>query len=89
MRNQQIWQTSSQERRGEQLGTILRPVGFTKSFKKTYTQPPMVVCKMEVQFEYTIAYTFGANSYAQSVLINKIFASELSRKFSKSALLVG
>ncbi len=33
--------------------------------------------------------TFGTDSYAQSVLINNISASELSRKFIKSALLVG
>ncbi len=33
--------------------------------------------------------TFGANLYAQSVLINKISASKLSRKFIKSVLLVG
>ncbi len=33
--------------------------------------------------------TFGADSYAQSVLINKISAAELSRKFIKTALLVG
>ena len=33
--------------------------------------------------------TFGTNLHAQSVLINKISASELSRKFIKSALLVG
>ncbi len=33
--------------------------------------------------------TFGADLYARSVLINKIFASELGRKFVKSALLVG
>ncbi len=33
--------------------------------------------------------TFGADFFAQSVLINKISASELSRKFSKTALLVG
>ncbi len=33
--------------------------------------------------------TLGADSYAQSVLINKISASELSRKFVKAALLVG
>ena len=33
--------------------------------------------------------TFDANSYAPSVLINKISASELSRMFIKSALLVG
>ena len=38
---------------------------------------------------HTSFCTFGANLYAQSVLINKIFASELSRKFIKSALLVG
>ena len=33
--------------------------------------------------------TFGTDLYAQSVLINKIFASELRRKFIKNALLVG
>ncbi len=33
--------------------------------------------------------TLGADLHAQSVLINKISASELSRKFVKSALLVG
>ena len=33
--------------------------------------------------------TFGADSCAQSVLINKLSASELSRKFIKGALLVG
>ena len=32
---------------------------------------------------------FAADFYAQSVLGNKISASELSRKFIKSALLVG
>ena len=32
---------------------------------------------------------FGTNLYAQSVVINKISASELSRKSIKSALLVG
>ncbi len=32
---------------------------------------------------------FGTKLYAQSVLINKISASELSRKFVMSALLVG
>ena len=32
---------------------------------------------------------FGADLHAQSALVNKISASELSRKFVKSALLVG
>ncbi len=60
------------------------------------TQPPTVVYKLKVQVEYTCIYTlhthfctFGADLYAQSVLINKISESELSRKFIKSALLVG
>ena len=49
---------------------------------------------MESQSEYVhIAYTFfctfAADLYAQSVLSNKNLASELSRKFIKSALLVG
>ena len=57
-----------------------------------HTQPPTVVNKMEAQLEYmpyTLQNTFGADLYAKSVLINKISASELSRKFTKSALLVG
>ncbi len=33
--------------------------------------------------------TFGTDLYAQSVLTNKISASELSRKFIKGPLLVG
>ena len=33
--------------------------------------------------------TLGTDLYAQPVLINKISASELSRKFIKSVLLVG
>ena len=32
---------------------------------------------------------FGADLFAQSVLVDKISVSELSRKFTKSALLVG
>ena len=49
-------------------------------------QPPTLVCKMEAQSEYVnIAYMFfarlGADSYAHSVLTDKISASELRRKF--------
>ena len=49
---------------------------------------------MEAQSEYVhVAYTFfarlGADLRAQSVPINKISASELTRKFIKGALLVG
>ncbi len=57
--------------------------------------PPTVVCKMEAQFgiyahvAHTFFARFGADSHAQSALINKISASELSRKFTGSALLVG
>ncbi len=45
------------------------------------------MCKIEAQLEHIhIAYTFfarfGADLYAQSVLINKISASELTRKFT-------
>ncbi len=36
-----------------------------------------------------IFFTFGSDLDAQSVLSNKIFASELTRKFIKGALLVG
>ena len=38
---------------------------------------------------HTLFCMFGADLCAQSVLLNKISASELSRKFIKSALLVG
>ncbi len=38
---------------------------------------------------HTYFCTFGADLCAQSVLINKISASELRRKLIKSALLVG
>ncbi len=55
---------------------------------------------MEAQSEYVhVAHTWfffffflqvwRADLHAQSVLINKISASELSRKFIKSALVVG
>ena len=48
--------------------------------------------KLSRNMYYTLRtrfHTFGADLHAQSVLINKISASELSRKFAKSALLVG
>ena len=38
---------------------------------------------------HTLFCTFGTDLYAQSALVNKISASELSRKFIRSALLVG
>ena len=51
------------------------------------SQPPIVVFKMEAQLKHIhIAYTFCTNLYAQSVLINKISAWELRRKFIKSLL---
>ncbi len=58
------------------------------------TQPPKVAGKMEAQLEvihtaHTRFCTFGGDLYAQSALTNKISASELTRKFIKSALLVG
>ena len=60
----------------------------------THAQPVTVVCKMEAQLEYvytlhTCYCMFGGDLYANSVLINKNFASELGRKFIKSASLVG
>ena len=55
------------------------------------TQPTVVrVCKMEAQLEHVHVFcTFGADFCAQSVLINKISTTGLSRKFVTSALLVG
>ncbi len=59
-----------------------------------YTQPPTVVCKngssvgIRAHFMHVFG-TFGADLHARSVLISKIFASELSRMLIKSALLVG
>ncbi len=58
------------------------------------SQPATVACKMEAQSEYVrVAHTFfahfSADLYAQSVISYKISASELRRKFIKSASLVG
>ncbi len=58
------------------------------------TQPATVVCKIKAQLEYahlacTFLPRFGADLYAQLVLINKISALELRRKCIKSALSVG
>ncbi len=54
----------------------------------------MVVCKNESSVGICtrcihVLARLGADLYAQSVIINKISASELSRKLIKSALLVG
>ncbi len=40
-------------------------------------------------YTYNVFARFGPDLYAQSVLINRISASELSQKFIRSALLVG
>ena len=80
---------------GRQLGRqLIFPPSLIRI--KSGTQPPSVGCKMESPLEYlhisssiNVFAHFGANLYAQSVFINKISASELSRKFIKSALLVG
>ena len=58
------------------------------------SQPPMVVCKMEAQSEHArVAYTFFARLEPTCMLgrclLTKLSASELRRKFIKSALLVG
>ena len=58
------------------------------------SQPATAVCKMGALSEYVhVAYmffcTFGVDLYDQSVRTKKNSASELSRKFIKSALLVG
>ncbi len=58
------------------------------------TQPTRMGCKVEAQLEYVhVACMFfaryGADLYAQTVLIKKNSASELRRKLTKSALLVG
>ncbi len=44
------------------------------------------VCTLHARF---ILHVLAPIFYARSVLVNKISASELSRKFFKSALLVG
>ena len=54
-------------------------------------QPPTVACKMEAQLGHahilcTCFCTYGADLYVQSAHSNKISASELGRKFIKSAL---
>ena len=45
--------------------------------------------KVEAQSETSFFCTFGTDLYAQSVISNKIAASELGRKFNKGPLLVG
>ncbi len=68
---------------------------FMHKEKKEFSQPVTVVCKMEAQSEHLrVAHTpffacLAPNLHAQSVLSNKISASELKRRFIKSALLVG
>ncbi len=42
-----------------------------------------------IHIAYTFLHVWVPILYAQSVLINKTSASEISRKFIKSALLVG
>ncbi len=66
----------------------------THAYIRMHAQPPMVVCKMGAQLEYMYTLhacfcTFGTDLYAQSVLINRISASELSRNFIRDPLLVG
>ena len=56
--------------------------------------PPLVVCKIRSSVGICARCTrvfahFGADLHAESVLTDKISASEFSRKFTKSALLVG
>ena len=53
----------------------------------TTAQPPTMVCKMKAQAQWLhFAHTL---LQAQLGLVDKISASELSRKFIKTALLVG
>ncbi len=60
-----------------------------------HTQPPMVVCKMEAQSEHLhVASSFFCIvcSFVRMLsrcLLTEISASEFSRKFIKSALMVG
>ncbi len=68
----------------------------SKNLISPWTQPQTVcLCKRKAQLEHmvhvacTFFGTFGADVYAQSALSDKIPALELSRKFIKSALLVG
>ena len=61
---------------------------------KMSTQPAAMVCKNGSSVGMCahcvhVFYTFGTDLHAQSALINKISASELRRKFTKSPLLVG
>ena len=76
---------------GEKIAIICN---YEQEKEAKVTQPPMVACKMEAQLEHVlIACTFltrsGTDLHAWSVLGNKVSASEPSRRFVKSALLVG
>ncbi len=77
------------------LTTCLRQ-NLARGCKGETSQPPTVVCKMESQLKYirthcihVFARLTPICTYAQLVIINNISTSELSRKFIKSALLVG
>ncbi len=69
--------------------------GGEEEGRKRGTQPPLAACKMEAQSERvhvacTRFCTFGHRfCMLQSVLSNKISASDIRRKFIESALLVG
>ncbi len=69
------------------------PSSCRKFYKLPRTQPPVVVKKWKLSWNVCKLHTcfciFGTGLHAQSMLINKISALEPSRKFIKSAFLVG
>ena len=78
------------------LARVILVQGWTDALSVTgravlHTQPPTVACKMKAQLECacTMHARLATIRNAQSVTINKISVLELSRKFVKSALLVG
>ncbi len=79
---------------GAATGIKVRGEGEKKTQTNNHCIPPLVVCKLwkpswDMYTLRTRFCTFGGYLYAQSVLIDKIPASELIWKYINSALLVG
>ena len=67
----------------------LSPLIFFSSSPTTKGGVQNGSCSRNIYMLHTSFFTFDADLYAQSVLTNKISASELTRKLIKSPLLVG
>ena len=75
--------------------TAVTPFYYYSQLSKNIPQLPTVACKIKAQSEHGhVAYTFFWHVWRRFVMLircslTKISASEISRKFIKSVLLVG